>query len=55
MPVENDRLYGSVTSADIAEKLSAAVGFEVDRRKIQLDAALRDLGVYSLPAHPDGR
>ena len=45
---ENDRLYGSVTSADIAEKLSAAVGFEVDRRKIQLDAALRDLGVYSL-------
>lgn len=45
---ENDRLYGSVTSADIAEKLSAAVGFEVDRRKIQLDAALRDLGVYSI-------
>lgn len=45
---ENDRLYGSVTSSDIAEKLSAAVGFEVDRRRIQLDSPIRDLGVYSL-------
>jgi large subunit ribosomal protein L9 len=45
---ENDRLYGSITSSDIAEKLSAAVGFEVDRRRIQLDAAIRDLGIYSL-------
>ncbi len=45
---ENDRLYGSVTNADIAEKLSEAVGFEVDRRKLQLDAALRDLGIYTI-------
>ncbi len=45
---ENDRLYGSVTSADIAEKLSEVVGFEIDRRKLQLDAALRDLGIYTL-------
>jgi len=45
---ENDRLYGSVTSADIAEKLSELVGFEVDRRKLQLDAALRDLGIYTI-------
>lgn len=45
---ENERLYGSVTSADVAERLSAAVGFEVDRRKIQLEHALRDLGIYEL-------
>lgn len=45
---ENDRLYGSVTSSDIAEKLSAVVGFEVDRRKLQLDYPLRDLGIYDL-------
>lgn len=45
---ENDRLYGSVTSGDIAEKLSQEVGFEVDRRRIQMDAALRDLGIYAL-------
>ena len=45
---ENERLYGSVTSADVAERLSSAVGFEVDRRKIQLEHALRDLGIYDL-------
>jgi large subunit ribosomal protein L9 len=45
---ENDRLYGSVTSSDIAEKLSSVLGFEVDRRKLQLDYPLRDLGIYDL-------
>lgn len=45
---ENDRLYGSVTSSDIAERLSEMVGFEVDRRKLQLDNSIRDLGVYSI-------
>ncbi len=45
---ENDRLYGSVTAADIAERLSEAVGFEVDRRRIQLEHPLRELGWYTL-------
>lgn len=45
---DTDRLYGSVTSAEIAEKLSEAVGFEVDRRRIQLEHPLRDLGIYAL-------
>jgi large subunit ribosomal protein L9 len=45
---ENQRLYGSVTSAEIAEKLAEAVGFEVDRRRIQLEHPLRDLGIYEL-------
>lgn len=45
---ENDRLYGSVTAADIAERLAAEVGFEVDRRKIIMDGALRELGKYAL-------
>lgn len=43
---DNDRLYGSITSGDIAERLGAAVGFEVDRRKIMLDHSIRDLGIY---------
>jgi large subunit ribosomal protein L9 len=46
---DNDRLYGSVTSADMAEKLSAAVGFEVDRRRIVLDHPIRDLGIFQIP------
>lgn len=45
---DNDRLYGSVTTSDIAERLTQEVGFEVDRRRIQLDAALRDLGIYEV-------
>ena len=45
---ENDRLYGSVTSSDIAEKLSALVGFEVDRRRIELEHGLRDLGIHDI-------
>lgn len=45
---ENNRLYGSVTSADIAERLSEVVGFEIDRRRIQLDQGLRELGIYDL-------
>jgi large subunit ribosomal protein L9 len=46
---ENDRLYGSVTTAEIAEKLSEAVGFEIDRRRIELEHPIRDLGIYELP------
>ncbi len=45
---DNDRLYGSVTSADIAEKLTAACGFEIDRRRIQLDHPIRELGIYKI-------
>ncbi len=45
---ENERLYGSVTSADIAERLGAEVGFEVDRRRIMLDQPIRELGLYEV-------
>jgi large subunit ribosomal protein L9 len=40
---DNDALYGSVTSADIADALKAK-GFEVDKRKIQLADPLKALG-----------
>ncbi|NJN83485.1 MAG: 50S ribosomal protein L9 [Caldilineaceae bacterium] len=45
---ENDRLYGSVTSAEVAAKLEEAVEFEIDRRKIQLHQPLRTLGLYDV-------
>jgi large subunit ribosomal protein L9 len=45
---EKDALYGSVTSADVAEGL-ARLGFEVDKRKIQLPEPIRALGEYSVP------
>ena len=40
---ENDTLYGSVTSADIAHALQTK-GFEIDKRKIQLAEPLKALG-----------
>jgi len=45
---EGDALYGSVTSADIAESL-AAQGFEIDKRKIQLGDPIRTIGESSVP------
>jgi large subunit ribosomal protein L9 len=45
---EKDHLFGSVTSADIAEALSAK-GFHVDRRKIQLDEPIKSLGDFDIP------
>jgi large subunit ribosomal protein L9 len=45
---ENDRLYGSVTAADIAEQLASAVGFDIDRRRIQIEHGLRDLGIHDV-------
>ena len=44
---EDDRLFGSVTASDIAEKLSAE-GFEVDKRSIHLDEPLKALGAYNV-------
>ena len=45
---ENDQLFGSVTSSDIAEAL-AKKGFELDRRKIQLHEPLKTVGEFSVP------
>lgn len=43
---ELDRLYGSITSADIAEKLGATLGMEIDRRKVDLDDPIKRIGIY---------
>lgn len=45
---ENNTLYGSVTSSDIAQAL-AAKGFEIDKRKIQLHDPLKALGEVTVP------
>jgi large subunit ribosomal protein L9 len=45
---EEGKLFGSITSADIATKL-AEQGIEVDRRQIVLDEPIKALGVFSVP------
>jgi large subunit ribosomal protein L9 len=44
---EDDRLFGSVTASDIAEKLLAE-GYEVDKRSIHLEEPLKALGAYNV-------
>ena len=45
---ENDQLFGSVTSADVAEAL-AAQGYTIDKRKIVLDNPIKLIGEYQVP------
>ncbi len=45
---ENDQLFGSVTSGDIAHALEAQ-GYTIDRRKIALEEPLKSLGEYHVP------
>ena len=41
---EGGRLFGSITSKDIAEQLKKQHGVEVDKRKVSLDEPIRVLG-----------
>ena len=45
---ENDQLFGSVTSSDIAEALEKK-SFHIDRRKIQLHEPLKTVGEFTIP------
>jgi large subunit ribosomal protein L9 len=44
---ENDQLFGSVTTGDIAEALKAQ-GYEIDKRKIQLNDPIKLVGEYPI-------
>src|SRR5262245_38528535 len=50
---EGERLFGSVTAADIGAKLGEK-GFKIDKRDIELDEPIRMVGAYKVPVrlHP---
>jgi large subunit ribosomal protein L9 len=52
---ENGRLFGSITASDIAEQLSSKIGEEIDRRRVQLDDAIRTVGDHTVSVHLVGR
>jgi large subunit ribosomal protein L9 len=55
---EESKLFGSITSGDIADRLNEGeLDFNVDRRQIDLDEPIKALGVYSVPVrlHADVR
>jgi len=51
---EGDKLFGSITAGDLAEALAAA-GFTIDKRKIELEHPLKQLGFHSVAVrlHPE--
>lgn len=55
---EESKLFGSITAADIADRLNEqGLDFEVDRKQIELEEPLKALGVFSVPVklHTDVR
>jgi large subunit ribosomal protein L9 len=52
---EGGRLFGSVTTSDIADAVQSQLGVEIDRRRIALDEPLKELGSAELSVrlHPD--
>ncbi len=57
---EEEKLFGSVTAADIAEQLQAQ-GFDIEKRQVELHEPIKSLGVYRVPVrlhaevHPEVR
>jgi large subunit ribosomal protein L9 len=45
---EGDRLFGSITSADIAEAIREARGLVIDKRKVQLDEPIKEVGTFMI-------
>ncbi len=45
---EGQRLYGSITNADIAEKLSDITRSEIDKRKVEMDEPIKQLGLHEV-------
>ena len=45
----DERLFGSVTSSDVASAVAEQTGVELDRRKLQLDEPIKTLGTHEVP------
>ena len=43
-----ERLFGSITAADVAEKLSQAIGSVIDKKKIDIEKSLRKTGIHQV-------
>ena len=54
---EADKLFGSITAADIAARIREELGIEVDKRLVELSEPIKTIGVFQVPVrlHPDVR
>lgn len=52
---EEGKLFGSITAADVAERLNEGeLDFELDRKQVDLEEPLKNVGVYQVPIQLDG-
>lgn len=51
---EDERLFGSVTAANIADSIQKARGVHLDRRRIRLEEPIKSLGTHQVPIHVHG-
>ena len=51
---EGGRLFGSVTNADIAQQLKRESGIDLDKRKIEVDPAIKSLGPHEVTVQLHG-
>lgn len=51
---ENGRVFGSVSAKEIADEAKRQLGFDLDKKKIQLDNPLKEIGIskVSIKIHP---
>lgn len=47
---ETGKLFGSITSADIAQKIKETLNIDVDKKNIQLNEPIKNLGIYTITA-----
>ena len=46
---EGGRVFGSVSSKEVAEALKKQLGYDIDKKKILMDAPIKTLGVTNVP------
>lgn len=51
---EDGKLYGSVTTKEIAEAIAAARGLRIDRRKVRLEQPIHEVGTYMVEVEVGG-
>ncbi|MGH2957288.1 MAG: 50S ribosomal protein L9 [Solirubrobacterales bacterium] len=51
---EDGKLFGSVTSNEVAEAIQAARGIKIDRRKVRLEEPIRETGTYMVEVEVGG-
>ena len=51
---EDERLFGSVTAANIASAIEKARGIRIDRRRVKLDEPIKSLGTHQVPIQVHG-